>query len=60
MTLHTYHSDRKVVVDNVVGDRVPLLLLVIRNNVDVPAVQNHFGAVFDVPYELQQAATLIT
>lgn len=49
MTLHTHHSDRKVVVDNVVGDRVPLLLLVIRDNVDVPAVQNHFGAVFNVP-----------
>lgn len=56
----TYHPDRKVVVDDVVGDRVTLLLLVIRDNVDVPAIQDHFGAVFDVPQELQQAAALVT
>lgn len=55
----TYHPDRKVVVDNVVGDRVTLLLLVIRDNVDVPAIQDHFSAVFDVPQELQQAAALV-
>lgn len=58
--LQTHHSNRKVVVDDVVGDRVTLLLLVMRDNVDVPAVQNHFSAVFDVPQELQQAASLVT
>ncbi len=54
-----YHSNREVVVDNAVGDRVSLLLLVIRDDIDVPAVQHHLYAVLNVPEKLQQAAPLI-
>lgn len=55
-----YHSNREVIVDDAVGDRVALLLLVIGDDVYVPAVQHHLCAVLDVTEELQQAATLVT
>lgn len=55
-----HHADGEVVVDDAVGDGVALLLLVVGDDVDVPAVQRHLGAVFDVPEELQQAAALVT
>lgn len=58
--LVSYHSDGEVVVDDAVGDGVSFLLFVIRDDVDVPAVQHHLCAVLDVPQELQQAATFIT
>lgn len=55
-----YHSNREIVVDDAVGDRVSLLLLVIGDNIYVPAVQHHLCAVLDVPEELQQASALVT
>lgn len=55
-----YHSDREVVVDDAVGDGVSLLLLVVGDDVYVPAVQHHLSAVLDVPEELHQAAALVT
>lgn len=45
----SYHTNGEVVVDDAVGNRVTLLLLVIRDDVYVPSVQHHFSAVFDVP-----------
>lgn len=56
----SYHTNGEVVVDDAVGNRVTLLLLVIRDDVYVPPVQHHFSAVFDVPQELQQTATFVT
>lgn len=58
--MSSYHSNREVVVDDAVGDRVSLLFLVVRDDVYIPAVQHHFCAVLDIPKELQQVAALVT
>lgn len=56
----TYHSNREVVVDDAVGNRISLLLLVVRDDVYIPAVQHHLSAMLNVPKDLHQATTLIT
>lgn len=56
----SYHTNGEVVVDDAVGDRISLLLLVVGHDVDVPAVQHHLCAVLDVPKELQQTAAFVT
>lgn len=55
----TYHSNREVIVNNAVGNRVTLLLLIIRDNIDVPAIEHHVCTVLNVFEDLQQATTLI-
>lgn len=57
--VNSHHSDGKVIVHYAVGYRISLLLLIIRDNVDVPAVKHHLGAVLDIPEELKQTASFI-
>lgn len=54
-----HHSNGEVVIDYAVWHRVSFFLLVIRGNVNVPAVQYHLTTVLNVPEELEKIASFI-
>lgn len=55
----THHSDGEVVVHDTVRHRVPSLVLVCGRDIDLPAIQHHLRAVFDVSHYLQEALALV-
>ncbi len=50
----THHSNRKVVVDDLVGHRVSCLLGVVWYHLDAPAVHGNQLASFDLLQDLSQ------
>lgn len=56
----THHSNGEVVVDDLVGHRIPGLLLVIGDYLDAPAIQGNHFAGGDLPQNLLEVSPLVT